>query len=205
MSSLTQAQFCGLLGKLNAHSRASLGADLAPRYSLERMAGAIKLAHRRLAADAQELVPKGILLPIDTNIYTQLIAICPGLLPKLPPDVAAAALAVSAVQALANASSPADMLNTMAGDPLGRLTRMRNTVQGVVRMMEDALKPPAALPTIPDGGDVVKGAADILKGQIKGLATRVALDAVSNVVNPLAAKRCADRLCAVGTRWAPPG
>lgn len=205
--SISQSQFCALIGKLNTHSAAPSISINASLYGINRLASTIQLAHGQLVADAKNLIPKGLLLPVDTNLYTELIAVCPGLLPALPADAATASLAVSALQALLTAQSPQDMLNTMLGNPVARLAKMRATVQGVVKMVEAVLQPPTAIPPIPSiTGTVAKAAGQILVNQASALASRAVSDAVGKVgINPVAAKRCADRLCATGSRWAPPG
>lgn len=198
---LNQAQFCSILSKLQQQSATRKSNVSVSDYGFSRLAGSIALAKENIVDSIQNA--KDLAIPIDTNIYTELIALCPGLLPKLPKDTQAALLAVSALQALVSANSPGKMLNTMLNDPLGRLKNVQATLKGIVDQVKSNISTPSSLPEIP-GDTITKSATKLLSKEAKIFATQAITDALEKVgIDPIAADRCAGSLCAVSFK--PPG
>lgn len=205
---LTQTEFCRILSKLREQHSGVAAAANSARYGLGRLQGALQLAKRQFEDEVQSAVPKGITLPIDTNLYTQLIATCPGLLPPLPNDAAKALVVISALQALLKSDSPGTLLNTMAGNPIARYERVQSMLSGIVgqvRAIVDSARVKSV--SIPGAASsLTSSAANLVKNEAAALASRALTEALEKAgVNPEAAQRCTDRLCAVGVAYNPPG
>lgn len=206
---LTQAQFCQVLSRLNGQQSGSVSALQNARYGLGRLAGALQLAQRDLIDEATSAIPRGLTIPIDTNLYTELITICPGLFPPLPADAARAAIILSALQALLQSDSPGTLLNTMLGDPRARLERVGSLLSNLTQQLKSiasSARSGSGLRIPGLSGGVVNALATEVKNEATALASRALLDALEKAgINPEAAQRCSDRLCAVGVRYNPPG
>jgi len=206
---LTQAQFCQILSRLNGQRSGAVSASDNLRYGLNRLAGALDLAQRDLIAEASSAVPRGLVIPIDTNLYTELITVCPGLLPPLPTDAARAAILLSALQALLQSENPGTLLNTMLGDPRARLERIGGILNGLTQQLKSVAElarggDSTSIPGL--AGGIASSVANRVKSEASSLASRALLEALEKAgINPEAAQRCADRLCAVGVRYNPPG
>ncbi len=206
---LDQAQFCQILSRLYSQHSSSVSAAQNLQYGINRLAGALQLAQRDLIAEASSAIPRGLAIPIDTNLYTELITICPGLLPPLPADAARAAIVLSALQALIQSSNPGSLLNTMLGDPRARLERVGSLLSNLTQQLKSvasSARSGAGLSVPGLAAEVVGTAADRIKGEASALASQALREALSTAgINPEAAQRCTDRLCAVGVPYNPPG
>lgn len=206
---LTQTEFCRILSRLNDQRSGALAAASAASYGLGRLTGALQLARRQVEDEIQSAIPRGVTLPVDTNLYTQLIATCPGLLPPLPADAARAAVILSALQALLQSETPGALLNTMIGNPAARLARVTGLLQGMVsqvRAIADAARNGGSLKIPGTAGEIGSALASIVKSEATALASRALFEALEKAgVNAEAAQRCAGRLCAVGVPYNPPG
>lgn len=206
---LTQTQFCQLLSRLYDQHSSSVSAAQNIQYGLNRLAGALQLAQRDLIAEASSAIPRGLAIPVDTNLYTELIAICPGLLPPLPSNAARAVLALSALQALIQADSPDKLLNTMLGDPRARLARVGSLLSDLTSQLKSvasAARSGAALSLPGLAGEVTGAISSRIKTEASALASRALLEALETAgIDPRAAQRCTDRLCAIGVPYNPPG
>ncbi len=184
------------------------GAVNATNYGLGRLSGAIQLTRQQLEDSALGIIPTGLTLPVDTNLYTEIAALCPGILPPLPKNAALALAAVSALQALITSKSPAETLNTLVGNPLGRLKAVESTLENLATQVQSTVEKVSSVKAkIPGStGEAASAVGGLIAKEALAFANRAVNEALAKAgIDPAAADRCAGRLCAVGSRWNPPG
>lgn len=192
--SLTRAQICSIIDSLSQQSLAGLNASTNRKIGLKSLGQLISFANAVLPPVAPLKLPPSVQAGID--LYVEIETLCPGMIPPIPPQAAAALEAINLLQRVIAATSSEASLKQLASNSLDRLASLDDRLGTLINLVRAVSKTniSAVLGAIPGpAGSIAQAASQNLAKEL--LAVGGALIASSLNVNQLALARCAGRLC----------